>query len=53
MYDRVKNIVRLIVGIGLIVGAVFGIQDYALDPSLTKLVQFVAMLILWFLPRPK
>jgi len=52
--EKAKDVLKIVVGAGLIVGAVWGITDYALDEWTAELVRALAtvMLVLWHRFRP-
>jgi len=46
MDERVKNILKVIVGAALVVGSVWGVTDFTLDESTAEVVRAAAVLLL-------
>ena len=46
MDERVKNILRVVVGAAIVVGSVWGVTDFTLDQSTAEVVRAVAVLLL-------
>ena len=46
MDERVKNILRIVVGAAIVVGSVWGVTDFTLDQSTAEVVRAVAVLLL-------
>jgi len=46
MDERIKNILKIVVGAALVVSSVWGVTDFTLDPSTAEIVRAVAVLLL-------
>jgi len=46
MDERVKKILRVVVGAAIVVGSVWGVTDFTLDPNTAEVVRAAAVLLL-------